>query len=169
MQPKNTKSSYKGTIGSNFHLSKLWNDLIKGFPNQGCFLIWSIRRDMFRRIMPLQICGAITAAWRPTSPTLRPRKEYSLRGYHVINLTILNFKNCLISKASLVFIESSIEETYQWVWIRWPSLWRRYFYPIVFEVKQDRKCCEGHMKYCNQPTTQAKKMILLVVRYMNQT
>ena len=31
--------------------------------------MWSIRRDMFRRTRPLQICGSITAAESPTRPT----------------------------------------------------------------------------------------------------
>jgi len=50
------------------YLSKLWNDLIKGLPNHGCFLMWSKRKDIFNNIMPLQICESITAAWRPTTP-----------------------------------------------------------------------------------------------------
>lgn len=54
-----------------FHLSKFWNDLIRGLPYHGCFLIWSIRREMFRMTIPLHICGCITAAWRPTTPAIR--------------------------------------------------------------------------------------------------
>lgn len=50
------------------YLSKFWNDFIRGLPYQGCFFTCNIRRDIFKRIMPLQITGSITAAWSPTSP-----------------------------------------------------------------------------------------------------
>lgn len=48
--------------------NKFWNDLIKDLPYQGCFLIWSIRKEMFNSNMPLQIWGSMIAAWRPTTP-----------------------------------------------------------------------------------------------------
>lgn len=50
------------------YLSTFWNDLMKGRPYQGCLLIWSIRRDIFKRTRPLHIKGFITAACRPTTP-----------------------------------------------------------------------------------------------------
>lgn len=68
-----TKLKERKMLPNQCYLSKLWNDVMKGLPNHGCFVIWSMRRDIFNRSIPLQICGFVTAAWRPTSPTWRPR------------------------------------------------------------------------------------------------
>lgn len=55
-------------MGTSIYLKRLWNDLIKGLPYQGCFVIWSNLKEIFSRMIPLQIWGCITAAWRPTTP-----------------------------------------------------------------------------------------------------
>lgn len=111
LEPKN--------ISNLIHLSKLWNDFIRGLPYHGCFFMCNIRRDMFKRIMPLQIAGSMTAAWSPTSPALEKIQSFMAHirriTYEDIARQHVNFMLNDVCHAYLICLPLPLKQTYYFV------------------------------------------------------